>query len=592
MQSRRAWVGALVLSAMLATAAQWAPIAWRLQGHHGGYYGDVDEQFYAALVRRAAQAPLTTTDPFDVQWRHAASPYGVLLPRLLGLPDRLGAPPGAWSDLSRWLGSGASAWLLIRLGTEAASPAVGAAAATLTLLDPGSYYGKPLLRLATGRWEPATEAQQLPMSRLFTPGYLLPFYLAALLVLLRAVGPRGGAGSGTGGRGRDAGSRRWVAILAFAAVGLAGYFFFWTAALAAAVAVAVLHPRRRALRRWVVPALVAMVIGVLLNGLGGHDDPVQHALRLGFVRTRRPQFLLHAGYWAGAVVAAWLALGRYRGRSGARALGLAAVGIWALVLLMSPLTGWDPQAHHYNMALDPAVTLVWCTAAWYAWRRLRRPGLGLPRAAAAGAAAAGVSLAAFLGPTLAMRGLAAAPRLDWGGARQLAADARVGPTAQVAVPRSERYALGLTLPNTPYWYPYDEAWGVSDTALFNRTVCAALITGEDSTATSLLATPRQEAATVWPDGRPAGVSVAGRRDYFSLMPVLADSEAAAVGALGRDPAALRARCRALPGYALAEGRPEVRRAAAVAAALGGAPAWVAPDSGRAWFRFPSAAGSP
>ena len=228
-----------------------APIAWRLQGHRGGYYGDVDEQFYASLVRRSAHVPLTTTDPFDVEWRHASSPYGVLLPQLLALPDRAGAPPGAWSDLSRWLGSGAAAWLLIRAGSAVASPAVGAAAATLVLLDPGSYYGKPLLRLATGRWEPASEPQQLPMSRLFTPSYLLPFYAAALLLLVRAVGG--------GPRRRRPGS--WAAVATFAGLGIAGYFFFWSAAVAGAVAIAVVHPRRRAVWRWIVPAVLAAACG-------------------------------------------------------------------------------------------------------------------------------------------------------------------------------------------------------------------------------------------------------------------------------------------------------------------------------------------
>ncbi len=569
---RRSRWTAVALSAALATAAQLAPLAWRLDGHRGGYYADVDEQFYASLVRRSAHVGLSTTNPFDVEWRHASSPYGVLLPQLLALPDRAGVPPGAWSDLSRWLGSGVSAWLLIQVGSEVASPEVGAAAATLVLLDPGTYYGKPLLRLVTGRWEPAGEPQQLPMSRLFTPSFLLPFYAAALLVLVRSVGPR---------RRRP---RRWVAVAAFAALGVAGYFFFWTAAVAAAIAIAIVHSRRRAVWRWLVPAAVAAVACVALNGLGTRDDLVEHALRLGFIRTHRPQFLLHAGYWAGALAALWLALGRSRGRSAARALGSAAVGIWALALLVSPLTGWDPQGHHFNMALDPPMTLVWCTAAWYAWRKLRRTGAA---AVLAGVASAGLSLAAFLGPTLAMRGLAAAASPpDRAGAQRLAALGRVPAGAQIAVPRAQRYALALALPDTPYWYPYDEAWGVSDTALFARTVCAALLTGEDSATTLRLATPRQEAATVWPDGRPAGVSLASRRDYFVLMPVLADSEAASVGRLGRDPGALRASCRVLPGYALANGRAQVRRAAAAAAALGGAPAWVAPDSSGAWFRFP------
>jgi hypothetical protein len=576
---RRATWTTIVLSAALATAAQLAPWVWRLEGHGGGYYADTDELFYASLVRRSARVGPATTNPFDVEWRHASSPYGTVLPQLLALPVRLGVPPGLWSDLSRWAATGTSAYLLVQLGAEVAAPAVGAAAATLVLLDPGTYYGKPLLRLLTGRWEPRDEPQQLPMSRLFTPSYLLPFYLAALLVLLRAAGPRGRR------------PRAWVVVAAFAGLGLAGYFFFWTAALTAAAAVALLHRHGGAVRRWFVPAVVATAVFVALNGLGTRDAVVEHALRLGFIRTRRPQFLLHAGYWVGALVALWLWLGRYRGKAAARALGVAVAGIWGMVLLVSPITGWDVQSHHFNMALDPPVTIAWCAAAWYGWRALRRP------AWATGLATALVTLAAYLGPSLAMRGLAASREgggglavagapVDWAAAQRLAAAGGVGPADQIAVPRTMRYALGLALPSPPYWYPFEEAWGIPDTALFGRSVCAALLTGEDSALTRHLATPHQRGATVWPDGRPARVSLGGRRDYFALMPLLADSEAAEVGRLSRSPAALRQHCPVLPGFALAAGRGSIRRAARAAAALGGAPAWVAPDSSLAWFRLP------
>jgi len=564
---------AIALSVALATAAQLAPIVWRLQGHRGGYYAHGDEEFYASLVHRSATTPLTTTNPFDVQWRSASSPYGWILPRLAALPLRLGAPPGLWTDASRWLASGASAWLIIEIGAAVAAPAVGAAAATLVLLDPGTYFGKPVLLLLEGKWRLGTETLQLLMSRLFTPGYLMPFYLAALLVLVRAVGAK---------RRRPG---RAMAVVAFAGLGVAGNFFFWTAGAAAAVGIAAAHHRRRQLWRWIVPGVAVLLLLVAVNGAGVRDDMVEHALRLGFRRTRWPVFLTHAGFWAGALVALWLAFGRHRAGGAGRALGLAVAGIWALVLLHTPVTGWDVQSQHYSLALYPPVTLAYCAAAWYGWRRLRW--LAAARLSATAASAA-VSFVAFVGPVLALGGLGAVPTLlppDWAGAQRLAAAGGVPADAQIAVPRPARFALTLTLPNTPYWYPYDEAWGVSDTALFTRTVCAALLTGEDSAETLRRATPRDRFATVWPDGRPADVSLAGVRSYFALMPVLAGREAGAVARLAHEAPALRGSCAVLPDFALALGHSHVRRAGAVAAALDGRTAWVARDSSAAWFRF-------
>jgi hypothetical protein len=563
---------AIALSVALATAAQLAPVVWRLEGHAGGYYGTVDEMFYASLVRRAAATPPTTTDPFDREWRQASSPYGWMLPQLVGLPLRLGVPPGLWSDLSRWAASATGAYLLIRVGAAVASPAVGAAAATLALLDPGTYYGKPLVLLFTGRWA-AFDAESLPMSRLYTPSFLLPFFAGVLLVLVRSAGPRGRRPSAA------------VAVGAFAALGLAGYFFYWTTALACAVAVVLVRPRRQAVLRWLIPAGLAMLLLVALNGVGSRDDLVEHALRIGFIRTSRPVFLAHAGFWLAAAVAALLALAPWRVAPSARALGIAAVGAWALVLVHTPITGWDVQSHHYDMALGPLSALTYSAAAWYGWRHWARRSRWL---SAAGCVL--VAGAALLGPWLALRGLAAAgdqPAIAWENARRLAALGGVPPEGgvQIAVPRPARFALTLALPNTPYWYPFLEAWGVSDTALFTRTVCAALLTGEDSAETLRRATPRDRFATVWPDGRPADVSLAGVRSYFALMPVLAGREAGAVARLAHEAPALRGSCAVLPDFALALGHSHVRRAGAVAAALDGRTAWVARDSSAAWFRF-------
>jgi hypothetical protein len=61
---------------------------------------------------------------------------------------------------------------------------------------------------------------------------------------------------------------------------------------------------------------------------------------------------------------------------------------------------------------------------------------------------------------------------------------------------------------------------------------------------------------------------------------------------GEDAALLREVCAVRPAFALARGRPPVRRALHAASLLGSAVVrWIAPDSSAVWIAFP-AAGTP
>ena len=377
--------------------------------------------------------------------------------------------------------------------------------------------------------------------------------------------------------------RPWGVTLAFLLLGISGYFFFWSAAIAAAVAVAVVHPRRRRVIPWLLWTIPLLAALALLNGIGTRTAIADVALRLGFQRTHHPQFLGNLGYWLAACGAAVLALAPLRQSSAARALGLAVLGAWVLAMIISPLTGWDPQSAHFNFVLGPLATVLYCALAWAIWRRWGRPRW------AARTGMVIVAAVAALGPVLAWRGHVASGNLGMvssGEAQRWIALGRIPSGSAVAVPREMRFAFALERAGGAFAYHYLLAWSVPDTVLWRRAVCAAVLTGEDSAAVRRHSEPNGAFPTLWPDGRPADVPVAGLRDYFATMGILRGREMATVQRAGEDATVLRDACAVHPDFALARGREAVRRALRAASLLGGsAVRWIAPDSSAVWLGF-------
>ncbi|MBI4542768.1 MAG: hypothetical protein HY705_07050 [Gemmatimonadetes bacterium] len=568
-----------VLAALIATAAQLAPVLRRVQGHVDGYLADTDEMLYAAVLRSAARDPVTASNPFDAEWRGAVNPYGRILPLASTIPIRLGVPPGLWLDAARWLASAGTAALLIQLGTAAAAPAVGAAAAVLVLLDPSAFYGKPLgWIMGVGSARPG-DPHQLFFSRLYTPGFSLPLFVAALMALSSLAAAR---------RGRR---RRLGAALAFASAGATGHFFYWTSALGAAGLTVLLHRRRRVMLPWAAVAGFFLLVLVALNYTGARGtDFVSQGLRMGFIRTRTPQFLGHVGYWAGALAAGWLAVGPWRVRSPARVIGAATVGVWLLAMLHTPLGGWDAQSFHFSYALGVLVPVVWTTLAWYAWRRWGR-GRWVARAGALA-----VAVSALAGPQWARRGLEAslaAGTTPIAEAARWLRRGRIPDGAIVLVPRDLRSQLGVTLPGVAYAHPHLMQWALPDAALWQRSVCAAALTGEDSVDVSRPGTEERRAGWIalWPHGRPADVSTTGVRSYAELFGPLRERLKGALAEARRSPGRLRGACAAAPEYSLATGRHRVRLALGAAAVLSGEVVWQAADSSAVWVAYRERAAS-
>ncbi len=567
-----AWnaVRVAVFAAAVASAAQLATLAWRAGGHRGGYTANEDERFYFTVFGHAARDPLNAPNPFDRAWRDAA-PSGVrLLALAVSVPVRLGVPAGATWDAARWLGTAASAALIVAIGGTAATPAVGAAAAVLVLLDPGAFHGKPVASLAGIGVHAPDDPHQLLLSRALVPSLTLPLFLLAVLGTLRLA------------RRRTAHQSN---IAAIAAVGLTGHLFTWSSALAGAGTAAVADRRRRHLILVAGVAGVATLVLVALGGLGRHGAPLEDiVLRLGGVRTHRPQLLTHLGFWAGSVVAFGLLAAPWRIRAGARALGAFTLGAWALALLHTPLGGWDIESFHFGHAMGPLVTLTWSVALWHAWRRIGRPRAG------AWAGALLVCAVAFAGPVRAMRGLGAS--LAEGGqradeARGWLAQGSIPDGAAIVGPGSLQGQLGAVHGGVVFASPYQMLFSVPDSVLFDRAVCGAVLVGDDSAAVVREALrPRPGSIAVWHSGRPADVSLAGIRSYFDLFDVLAGRLGTAVAEAQRSPAALARVCAERPDYALAVGGLHVRRATAAAQALGGTVRWRAADGRAQWTAFP------
>jgi len=558
-----------LFSTAVALAFQLAVPLWYADGQGPGYYADNDERFYATLLRHAARSAITETNPFDPVERGAASPYGLTFPQFLALPMRLGLDPGLTTDAERLAGGFVAALALYRIGELVAAPPVGAAMAILVLLDVGTYAGKPVVTALLRGVPAAGDAQPLPFARFYAPCLLLPLLAVALLLLLRSVGPRGKR------------PRPWAAVLGFLLLGVSGYFFYWSASVAAAVAVVVLHPRRRRVIPWLLWTIPLLAGLALLNGFGTRTAMADVALRLGFLRTHRPQFLGNLGYWLAVGCAAGLALARLRQSSAARALGLAFLGAWVLAMIVSPLTGWDPQSAHFNFVLGPLATALYCTLAWVLWRRWGRPHW------AARAGVVIVAVVAVVGPVLAWRGYAAARNLgevSLEEARRWIALGRIPDRAAVAVPREMRFAFALERGGGAFAYNYLLAWSVPDTVLWRRAICAAALTGEDSAAVRRHSEPNGAFPTLWPDGRPANVPIAGLRDYFATMAILRGREMGTVQRAGEDAAVLRDACAVHPDFALARGRAAVRRALQAASFLRDSEIrWIAPDSSAVWI---------
>ncbi len=561
----------LAFALSVGAAAQLAPLYWHGTLHHGGYTANEDERYYAALLRHAAQGPLDQPNPFDRERSGAAPTTGRLLPLAVAVPARLRVvPSGFWMDLSRWLASSASAALCVRLGAAAASPALGAAAAVLVLLDPGTYYAKPLVALA-GIGAPAPDdPQPLFYSRLGTPSYTMPLFLLTLLGLMGRA------------RGRRARTRTALAI---GLVGASGHVFTWTSAGAAAAAGALWPPPRW--RRLALPVAAGPALLLALVWLGGRGEREvafeDLMLRLGCFRTRRPQLLTHSGFWAGAAAAAALAVAPLRIRPGARRLGAAMLGVWALALLHTPLTGWDIQSFHFAYALGPLSILCWCVLVWHGWRRLGRPRAPM----AAGALA--VAVVTFAGPFWALRGLGNAVAEGQPGPelRAALANGAIPDGAVVLVPAAWRADLAARYRGVSFAASLQAHFAVPDSLLWARTVCGSVLAGEDSAEVRRIALkPRPGRIPHWPYGRPSGVPLTGIRSYFEIFPVLADSLGAAVADAARRPERLRAACGARPDFVLAAGWPRIGRALRAAAQLGGRVRRTAPDGNWAWLELP------
>ncbi len=557
----------VVLAAVVATAAQLAAPAWRLMGGTGGYTASEDERLYVAAVRNAARAPLDHPNPFDGPWAGAAASNARLLVLLAAVPVRLGAPAGAVWDAARWLGSFLGAGAAALAGAAVATPAVGAAASVVLLLDPGVFAGKPLVSLAGIGTHAGDDPHQILMSRSLVPAVTLPLLLLALLGVMAAAR-----------RGRAA--RGAVMI---GAVGLSGNLFTWSAALAGAGFTALAHPRRR---RLLLPVSIGLVAAVALVALGGHGrqgSPLTEAvMRVGGIRTHRPQILLHAGFWLGALAAAALLWLPWRVRSAARTLGAVTLGAWLFAMLQTPLTGWDLEGFHFGYALGPLMTLCWFALAWHAWRRHGRP------IAAVWAATALVCAVGAIGPVRALRGLGNAiadGRMRHDEARLLLARAGIPERAVVAVPADLASQFGASYDGVVFGSPWQAWWSVPDTVLFDRAVCAAALTGADSAGIRRLALRRRPGdLPEWHYGRPADVALPAR-DYSALFGTLADRLAAALAEAGRSAEVLAARCSVRPRYALAMGALQVARAEAAGQSLGGRPRWRDAHGRAAWMEF-------
>ena len=509
--------------------------------------------------------------PYDRVWRDAASPFGWMLPQAVALPLRLGAPAGPWLDAARWSGSFASALILIELGAMAAAPSAGAAAAAVALLDPAAYSGKPLASLfGIGVVGESAWSHQLLSSRLYNPALTFPFLALALLALWRLAARPWGA------------ARRAVALAAFALVGASAFTFFWTLVLAATPGVLL---RRRTRRQLAIPLAVAaglLVACAALNAIGTRgEDATGLGLRIGFSLTHRPILLGHAAFWAGALAALWLGFGAAKVPLGARLLGRSVLGMWALPLLVTPLTGWDIQSHHFSYALGPVFTLVWCVAAWHAWQRHGR------RRAAALAGWALVACVGLLGPSWALLGAAVSTDASGPGVAQRLEEAlRVADLparSLVLVPRPLRGVLGGLTDHVAFGHEYLHLFAVPDSVVWSRQVCAAVLTGEDSAQVTRALSPLEGGLPMWGWGRPSGFPMAGVRSYHQIAARLAALQGSAVAAARRAPRLLRAACADRPDFAFAAGRARVRAALAAGTLLGATVLRVPPDSAWAWL---------
>lgn len=562
---------------LLATASQIGPVMWRATGSDKPYVADYDELLYAAILRNGAEGPVAWINPFDVAWSAAPTPVGRLLPQALGVPVRLGLPIGPWTDAARWAGGFASAYALIQLGAIAASPSVGAAAATLVLLDPSALHGKPLLSLLGIGVESEDWPHQLPLSRLYSPSLTLPFFLAAVLALLAAA-------PGSAPRRSHA-----AVVAAFAGVGLAANFFFWTGLIAVAAAVVLGGWRSPGLRRAVAIGAVALALLLIVNALGDRGvDATDYGLRIGFVRTRMPQFLAHAGFWLGAAAAGLLALGSGQLPRGARVLGRATLAVWILALVHTPLSGWDVQSfHYYGLVLAPLIATSWCVLGWHVWLRCFRMH-GAPRVLASGL----VGAVALLGPFWSARGAAnsvssvAARQATL--AAQYAARGAIPDRSLVLVPEGLRAAMGAETRLLAFAHGYLSHWALPDSTIWNRSVCAAVLLGQDSAEVARAAMPKRPGIPIWSFGRPRDFALPSIRSYAEVMRPLADRLGADVAAAAGGPRKLSAACREGPEYALVLGRARVRRSATAARGINGRVRWMTPDSAAMWLELPEA----
>ena len=564
------------LALALGCAAQLAPVLWRVRGGAGPYTADDDEQFYVALIRHAASGPVPTQNFADPAWSNARSPYGWIMPAAVALPVRIGLPSGWTIDGLRVAGSSASAYLLIRIGALTATPEVGAAMAAIVLLDPGAVDGKPLLALF-GRGAPAWDvAGQLPLSRLYNPGLVLPLFLWVIFGLLAMAK-----------RPRRPGSR-YVSVAAFAALGACAFFYWWTAAVGAAVAYALAFRRRRAQTRWALLGVATMLGLVVINlavGRAGATS-LELGLRLGFWRTHSPYFLTHMAFWLGAAAGAWLLFSRWRVSAAAAALGALTLGTWAVVLGHTALGGWDVESNHFRPIQGVMTVMTGLTLLYHAWGRWRG-GRSVP------ARVGGIALTlvvAFAGPIWAARGLAAAELNGAPGAPEAAraalARGGVPDTAAVLVPRALRTSVGAVHTGITYAYPYLFGWAVPDSVIWDRQVCAAVLTGESPAR--VFGDAMHVYPYFWPVwwlGRPPDVPIAGLDSYMPIIPRLAVRLRSAVAQAAADPDALRSACRAQPEYVLATGRASVRRAVLAGDVLGVKVRWMAGDSSAVWLRL-------
>jgi hypothetical protein len=562
------------LALVVGCAAQLAPAIWRLHGAADPYTADDDEQFYVAMIRHAASGPVTVRNFADPQWPRARSPYGWVMPAAVALPLRAGLPSGWTIDALRVAGSGASAYLLIRIGALVATPEVGAAMAAILLLDPSAVEGKALVAAAGRAAPPWDVAGQLPLSRLYNPGLVLPMFLWAVFALLAMAV-----------RHRQPGPRI-VTVVAFAALGACAFFYWWAGAVGGIFAYVLAFRRRRGQCAWALVALGAMLGLVALNmAVGQAGVPsVQLGLRLGFWRTRVPYFLTHATFWVGAAAAAWLLLSRRRLPAAAIALGALTLGTWAVVLGHTALSGWDVESNHFRPLQGAMTVMTVVTLLYHAWRRWGRSApLRL-------AGIAAILVTGFAGPFWAVRGLTAA---ELNGAPAAPAAARawlnkggVPEDAIVLVPRALRTPAGAVHAGVVYAYPYLFGWAVPDSVIWDRQVCAAALTGE--APARVFGDAMHVYPYFWPVwwlGRPPGIPVAGLDSYMPIIPRLAVWLRAAVAYAEADSGQLRVACRVAPEYVLAMGRMSVRRALSAGAALGARVRWMASDSSAVWLRL-------